>query len=77
MRHKISNGILLTPWRSIARGTVVVEDGKIIGVHEGEIDVPGAVGIDAKGQFIAPGFIDIHVHGGGRPRLHGRHEGSI
>ena len=61
---KIFNGKILTPYRIIS-GTVVVIDGKIKEVAEGNIDVPGAVEIDAKGSYIAPGFIDIHVHGGG------------
>jgi N-acetylglucosamine-6-phosphate deacetylase len=61
---KIYNGKILTPYRIIS-GTVVVIDGKIKEVAEGDIDVPGAVEIDAKGNYIAPGFIDIHVHGGG------------
>jgi N-acetylglucosamine-6-phosphate deacetylase len=61
---KIYNGKILTPYRIIS-GTVVVVDGKIKEVAEGNIDVPGAVEIDAKGSYIAPGFIDIHVHGGG------------
>ena len=61
---KIFNGKILTPYRIIS-GTVVVVDGKIKEVAEGNIDGPGAVEIDAKGSYIAPGFIDIHVHGGG------------
>jgi N-acetylglucosamine-6-phosphate deacetylase len=61
---KIYNGKILTPYRIIS-GTVVVIDGKIKEVAEGDIDVPGALEIDAKGNYIAPGFIDIHVHGGG------------
>ena len=61
---KIHNGKVLTPYRIIP-GTVIVEDGRIKEVAEGDIDVPGALVIDAKGQYIAPGFIDIHVHGGG------------
>ena len=61
---KIHNGKILTPYRIIS-GTVVVVEGKIKEVAEGNIDVPGAVEIDAKGSYIAPGFIDIHVHGGG------------
>lgn len=65
MKIKISNGTVLTPFRAIKNGTVVVEEGKIIGVHEGNIDVPEAKEIDAQGQYISPGFIDIHVHGGG------------
>ena len=27
--------------------------------------MPEAVTIDAGGRYISPGFIDIHVHGGG------------
>ena len=62
---KIFNGNILTPYRVIRRGTVVVSGGKILEVAEGNIEVPDAMEIDAKGNFIAPGFIDMHVHGGG------------
>ncbi|HEY6082818.1 MAG TPA: N-acetylglucosamine-6-phosphate deacetylase [Chitinophagaceae bacterium] len=62
---KIYNGHILTPYRIIPRGTVVVTGDKITAVQEGNIAVPGAIAIDAGGQYIAPGFIDIHVHGGG------------
>ncbi|MFN8348138.1 MAG: N-acetylglucosamine-6-phosphate deacetylase [Spirosomataceae bacterium] len=65
MKIKITNGIILTPFRAIKSGTVVIENGRIADVHEGNAEVPDAVEIDAKGQYIAPGFIDIHVHGGG------------
>lgn len=61
---KIHNGKILTPYR-IIEGTVLVVDGKIKEVSEGNIDVADAIEIDANGQYIAPGFIDIHVHGGG------------
>ncbi|MEX2573190.1 MAG: N-acetylglucosamine-6-phosphate deacetylase [Balneolaceae bacterium] len=64
-RLKIHNGRIITPFRIIDSGTVVVTDGKITEVREGNIDVPGAVEIDAGGQYIAPGFVDLHVHGGG------------
>ena len=65
MRQKLINGTILTPFRAIKNGTVVIENGQILGVHEGNAEVPDAIEIDAKGQYIAPGFIDIHVHGGG------------
>ncbi len=63
---KITNGILITPHRYIRGGTLVLEDGRIRGVHERDVDVPGAIEFDAGGHYVAPGFIDIHVHGGGR-----------
>jgi N-acetylglucosamine-6-phosphate deacetylase len=62
---KIFNGKIITPYRIIPQGTVVVSDGKITQVKEGNINVPGALEIDAAGKYIAPGFIDIHIHGGG------------
>ncbi len=65
MRQKLINGTILTPFRAIKSGTVVIENGRILGIHEGNVEVSDATEIDAKGQYIAPGFIDIHVHGGG------------
>lgn len=65
MRQKLTNGIILTPFRSIKGGMVVIENGKILGIDEGNVEVPDATEIDARGQYVAPGFIDIHVHGGG------------
>ncbi len=62
---KITNGTLITPYRFIRGGTLVIQDGLILGVHEHEVDVPDATELDAGGRYIAPGFIDIHVHGGG------------
>ena len=46
-------------------GTVVMSGEKISEVSDGNIDVPGATEIDAKGNYVSPGFIDIHIHGGG------------
>ncbi len=41
-------------------GSVAIEDGKITGVGDVSIDADRT--IDAKGQVVAPGFIDIHTH---------------
>jgi len=65
MRLKIINGDIITPYRYIRNGTVLVENGIIIGVYEGNVDFPDAQIINANGNYIAPGFIDLHVHGGG------------
>lgn len=62
---KIFNGQILTPYRIIPHGTVLVTGGTITAVSEGDIEVADAIDIDAQGKYIAPGFIDIHVHGGG------------
>lgn len=62
---KIFNGKIITPFRIIPQGTVIIQDGKIAEVTEGNIEVRDAVEIDARGKYISPGFIDIHVHGGG------------
>ncbi|HEV2482190.1 MAG TPA: N-acetylglucosamine-6-phosphate deacetylase [Puia sp.] len=62
---KLYNGRVLTPYRVIQNGVVVVRDGKIDYVGEGDVAVAGAEVIDVNGQYISPGFIDIHIHGGG------------
>lgn len=62
---KIFNGNIITPYKIIEKGTVLISEGKILEVAEGDLDVPGATGFDANDQYISPGFIDIHVHGGG------------
>src|SRR5262245_29225919 len=64
-RLKIYNGRVLTPGRIIPNGTVAIIGETIIEVSEGNIDLPAAVEINAHGKYISPGFIDIHVHGGG------------
>jgi len=61
----IRNGKIITPFRIIPKGTVVVTRNKISGIYEGDFEVSDATVIDAKGNYISPGFIDIHVHGGG------------
>jgi N-acetylglucosamine-6-phosphate deacetylase len=62
---RIKNGKVILTDRIIPHGTVLVENGTIIGVEEGDVDFAGALDIDAMGNYISPGFIDIHVHGGG------------
>ena len=62
---KINNGNLITPFRIIPNGSVLVKDGLIAEVAEHDMEIPDAAVIDAGGRYISPGFIDIHVHGGG------------
>lgn len=64
-RLKIFNGKIITPYRIIPEGTILVTGNTITAVSEKNIVVEDAIEIDAKGKYITPGFIDIHVHGGG------------
>ena len=43
----------------------MITNGTITAVSEKNIDAPGAIEIDAGGKYVSPGFIDIHLHGGG------------
>lgn len=64
-RLKIYNGKIITPYRIIPNGTILITGETITAVSEGNIEVADAIEIDAQGNYIAPGFMDIHVHGGG------------
>jgi N-acetylglucosamine-6-phosphate deacetylase len=61
---KITNGRIITP-AGIINGTVLINETKIMAISERDIDAPDALVIDAHGNYVSPGFIDIHVHGGG------------
>jgi N-acetylglucosamine-6-phosphate deacetylase len=64
-RIKIYNGRIITVDKILPRGTILVNGGTITAVSEDDIQFDDAIEIDAKGNYISPGFIDIHVHGGG------------
>ena len=58
------NGAVILPDRQLDNGMVCCEDSKIVYVGRQE-SLPNDVEIiDANGGIIAPGFIDLHVHGG-------------
>src|SRR2546423_1570878 len=66
-RHVIRAAKALTPMEEIADAAVVIEDGKITAIGRRDaIEVPkGVKEHDARQSTLAPGFVDIHIHGAG------------
>lgn len=56
---------IITPAGVIEDGTLTIQNGVIIDLQEGGKGLPETELLDAGGNWLAPGFIDIHVHGGG------------
>jgi len=63
----IVNAIVITPDRLIHEGTVWIDEGRIVACGPQEQLPPpdSSTVIDAKGLYVAPGFVDVHCHGGG------------
>lgn len=59
----LTNGKIVTEGKILEGYDVVIEDNKIVSVAKSG-DVSGEK-IDLGGNYIAPGFIEIHCHGGG------------
>src|SRR5690606_14160416 len=62
---KIINGQIITPYRILKNGELLIRNGKVEAISEQPIDAPDAQVIDAKGNYVSPGFVELHVHGGG------------
>jgi len=60
----IQNGTLLLPDGLVDSGSVLCDRGAIVAVGDVVRAPKNAVVVDARGGFISPGFVDIHVHGG-------------
>jgi len=62
----VDNGTILTPERRIDDGILIIRDSQIIDLGKRGLveEPPGAQRIDAGGNYIVPGFVNIHVHGG-------------
>ncbi len=57
-------GTVITPNEEIADGLVTIEAGKISHVGRWAEDRCERL-LDFRGCYVAPGLVDIHVHGGG------------
>src|SRR6476619_3077096 len=64
---------LVTPVEAVQAPVVVVEDGRITALRSrNSAEIPVGRRLDFPGLILAPGFIDIHIHGGaGRDAMEG------
>lgn len=62
MKYAIINGKIVTAEKILTDKAVIIEDGKIAEISDriGRCKV-----YDACGRYVLPGFVDIHLHGGG------------
>jgi imidazolonepropionase-like amidohydrolase len=62
--------LMLATGKTIPRGTIILDRGKIAAVAEADLPAPpSAVIIDGTGKFVTPGLIDTHSHLGVYPML--------
>jgi N-acetylglucosamine-6-phosphate deacetylase len=66
----LRNASLVLPDGVIESGWLLVEDGRITGLAAASgrpepVLPPGAAVHDLAGRYVLPGFVDMHVHGGG------------
>lgn len=64
MRTIITHANVLTPFRLLEDATISIQDHLIEAITQNQIVVdPAATVIDAQGKYVAPGLIDVHIHG--------------
>ncbi|MBE3091704.1 MAG: N-acetylglucosamine-6-phosphate deacetylase [Candidatus Atribacteria bacterium] len=62
------HGTIVTPFQLLEDRIIIIEKGKIIAITNKKEDLAilkNVEKIEAKDKFVVPGYIDIHVHGGG------------
>lgn len=65
MLKQIINGRVLTPQGWLEGGSVIIDGNKILAVSNSDLHIVDAEIIDAKGCYVVPGGVEMHVHGGG------------
>ncbi|MGB7118076.1 MAG: hypothetical protein WBD56_18220, partial [Anaerolineales bacterium] len=64
MKTILKGGKIITPDTTLENKSLIIKDRSITGIQSGDIDPsPGDRVIDARGYWISPGLIDVHVHG--------------
>jgi len=60
----INNAKIILPDQILEQHSLILEDGKIADIIAGDVQ-DAANSINADGMYLAPGFIDMHIHGTG------------
>lgn len=66
MRKLIKNARVVSPGLDLPKASVLIENGRIAAVSEGDLSATDAEVVDASGKLLLPGFLDIHSHGADR-----------
>lgn len=61
---QIINGQIITPQAVLTDHTLVIEGSTIAAIVPADMAPPDETIVDARGLWVVPGFIDVHVHGG-------------
>jgi N-acetylglucosamine-6-phosphate deacetylase len=59
---------VVTPWTILDPGWLTVDGGLITAVGRGDPPVAGSA-VDLQGGWLLPGFVDLHMHGGGGAQI--------
>ena len=77
MKMLIKNANIITPYEIKRGSSLVIEDGKIANIFNGEVTDEKAYDeiLDVEGKYLSPGFIDVHNHGNfGHDAMEGTYE---
>lgn len=61
----IKNGIIIQPDKILNNHNIIISDNRIISITDENPNKLNYQVIDAKGGYITPGFVDMHIHGCG------------
>ncbi len=66
MKTAITAGTLFTPLQQVGSPVVIIEEGRIVSAGPREqLEIPAnARNLDFPDLVLAPGFVDVHIHGG-------------
>lgn len=65
MRTAIVHGRIITYDGILEKGYIIIDDGIITQIGENTMSEDVDIIVDADNHYVSPGFIDLHIHGGG------------